>query len=113
MTKILSVVLLNIVLAPLCFAGSEQIPINQTITLIQAYDTFVFIHFTPGYPISQGCTEAYSRGQLVIDTSNDLGRNMYSAALSAATAQKTVGFGVLGCHIERPKAYRIDIKFEN
>lgn len=92
-------------------AASDQVPTDRTISSIHAYDSFVFINFTPSFTSSQGCTHADSDRRVTIDTSGELGKNIYSAALSAAAAQKKVGFGLAGCHTERPKVYRIDVNF--
>ena len=94
------------------YAANDQVSAVRSITLINAYDTFVFIHFSPSYTSTQGCTNSQSDQLVVIDTTNELGKNIYSAALTAAAAQKKVGFGVAGCHIDRPKLYRIDVKFQ-
>lgn len=93
-----------------CFAESVQIPADKIITQIQAYDSYVYVHFSPSQSFNQGCS-APNTNSIAIDTSDTLGKNMYSAALSAATAKKKVGFGINGCHKEREKMYRIDVKF--
>ena len=49
--------------------------------------------------------------EVSIDTAGTLGKNHYSAVLAAAHAGKKIGFGVSGCHIDRPKMYRVDVKF--
>ena len=91
--------------------GDDQIPTDRTITSMHAYDAFVFINFTPSYPSTQGCIHEDSDRRVVIDISNELGKSIYSSALAAAVAQKKVGFGVNACSRERPKLYRIDVKF--
>lgn len=93
------------------YAASEQVPVDRTITSIHAYDTFVFINFSPSFQFNQNCAIPDGNVRVVIDTSNELGKNIYSAALTAASANKQVGFGVENCHSDRPKAYRIDVKF--
>lgn len=94
------------------YAAPEQVPVDRTITSIHAYDSFVFINFSPSYTSTQGCPNADSARRVSIDTSNDTGKNIYSAVLSAALAQRAVGFGLDGCHNDRPKVYRIDVKFQ-
>jgi hypothetical protein len=92
-------------------AANEQVPINSTITLIQAYDDYVYVHFSPEQSFNQGCSNPSSK-QVTIDTTNERGKNMYTAALLAAAANKVVGFGVRGCdNANREKIYRIDVKF--
>jgi len=102
--------LLNIVSLE-CFAAAEQIPADKIIKTIHAYDNLVFIEFSPSFATNQGCTATDGSIKVAIDTSNNLGKNLYSAALSAAAAKKNVGFGVSGCHSDRPKLYRIDVKY--
>jgi len=111
MKKILLVALLGVFPSFYCFAESVQIPADRTIKTIHAYDTFIFIEFSPSFDANQGCTASDQNVKVAIDTSNDLGRNIYSAALSAAAAKKKVGFGITGCYSGRPKLYRIDVKF--
>lgn len=103
--------LLIILLTTNVFAASEQVPLNRTITSIRAYDSFVFITFAPEFAFNQECPPDGRNDLVVINTSNELGKNIYSAALTAASANKQVGFGVEGCHINRHKTYRIDVKF--
>jgi len=94
------------------YAANDQIPSDRTIISIHAYDTFVFIKYSPSFTSTQGCIHTDSNQRVAIDTSDELGKNIYSAALAAASAQKKVGFGVSGCINERPKLYRIDVKFQ-
>ena len=93
------------------FAANDQVPIDRTITRIQVYDNQVYIQFTPTFTFKQGCPNT-SNKQVTIDTSLQRGKDMYSAALSAAIAKKDVGFGVDGCDASgREKIYRIDVDF--
>jgi hypothetical protein len=70
----------------------------------------VYVLFTPSFAHTQGCPSG-GNITVVIDTSNELGKNQYSAALTAASANKKVGFGITGCISDRPKTYRVDVIF--
>lgn len=105
-----NIIFLTMFLSFFTFADSEQIPLDRKITRINAYDNFVFIYFTPAYVDAQGCPNG-GDVTVAIDTTGELGTNIYSAALAAASTGKTVGFGINGCQNNRPKVYRIDVGF--
>lgn len=92
-----------------CFA-EDQIPASQFVQKLSAYDQSIFVYIAPGFPSTQGCTNG-GNTTVSIDTSNEHGANLYAAVLAAASAGRQVGFGVNGCHSERPKVYRVDIDF--
>ncbi len=93
------------------FADSEQIPSDRKVTSISVYEEMAFVRFYPAFANSQGCPNG-GNVTVTIDMANEKGKEMYSAVLAAATAGKTIGFGINGCNGDRPKAYRIDVNFD-
>lgn len=94
----------------MAFAASDQIPRDRKITETKTYSTTVMVRFTPSFTSTQGCSKG-GRDWLTFSTGNDEGRALYSTILAAATANKTVGFGVSGCHSDHPKIYRVDVVY--
>lgn len=87
-------------------AETQQIPKDRKITEIRAYRQGVFVNFTPAFPFEQGCPNG-GNVSIAIETDQEL----YTAVLAAASQNLNVGFGVNGCFMDRPKAYRIDIQY--
>ena len=108
------VICLFIMLAINANAASEQLS-GKTITKITAYEDFLFVYYTPSEPVSQGCDEDDNGTRAVIDNANNKSTEMVSAALTAATAGKTVTIGVQNCYggnnDKYIKIYRIEVNF--
>ncbi|MYM58569.1 hypothetical protein GTG28_04965 [Vibrio sp. OCN044] len=92
-------------------SAPENIAQNKTITKISTYHTEAVIYYSPIVTNSQNCTDTRNNA-FKIDLSSDSGKQLLSTALTAAAAQKEVGFGIDGClGGNLPKVYRIDVVF--
>lgn len=91
-------------------AEAEQVPKDRKITEIRAYRNAIFVVFTPAFEFAQDCPNG-GNVTISIETEADTGQELYTAALAAASQNLTVGFGMNGCYLDRPKAYRIDIQY--
>ena len=56
MKKLFITYLLCILPIQVTQADTEQVPVDRVITSIHAYDSIVFIDFTPDFNFTQGCT---------------------------------------------------------
>lgn len=90
--------------------GADQVPADKLVTGLSVYDGVTYVSFSPSFPFTQGCPNG---GDVVvtIDTSNDKGREMYAAVLTAASSKRPIGFGASGCLSDRPMVYRVDVSF--
>lgn len=94
------------------FAAAESIPSDRKITKISTYSSYAIIRYAPAYNNSQGCT--YNADTMVrLELTSDGARQMLAAVIAAATAQRSIGFGVNGClHSGKyTNVYRIDVDF--
>lgn len=110
MKKIFICILLNALLVSLSYAAAEQVPANKTVTIIKAYNGFVIFWVTPSYTNNQGCSGGFT-DRFRIDTSGTNGKEMYSALLSAAAANKNIGFGINGCLDVDVKVYSLSVMY--
>ncbi len=84
---------------------------GKRITKVSTYEAEAVIYYSPSESNNQDCTNT-TLSAVKIDISSDLGRNILSTALTAATASKDVAFGIHGClGGNLPKVYRIDVEF--
>lgn len=91
--------------------ASTSITADKSVTSVSVYDTSAVVYFTPGQANNQGCTET-RQDAVKIDLTVESGVNMLSTVLTAAAAEKTIGFGVNGClEANLPKVYRVDVNF--
>ena len=94
--------------------ATEQISNNKTITSVHSYLGGATFKYTPSSSDNFGCTGVAAARAVHIDWSaDDNYKAMYSLALAAYSAGKTVGFGVDGCVSGNggliPKVYRVDV----
>ncbi len=92
------------------YAANDQIPKEYKITEIDAYETYANIILSNSFADTQNCGNGAST-VFRIDFSVVGGEYMYSIAIAAAMANKTVGLGLSGCKDAYPKIYRVDVLF--
>ena len=96
----------------LSYSANETLA-EKRITQINSYADYAIIYYTPSSNHTQSdCLISKSRAIIEYEDSVSTRKEMYSLALTAATAGKTVNPGVSGCYGKHPKIYRIDVKFE-
>ncbi|MCU7829560.1 MAG: hypothetical protein KZQ85_10880 [Candidatus Thiodiazotropha sp. (ex Myrtea sp. 'scaly one' KF741663)] len=96
-----------------CYGSNDQVPIDRHIQIIKTYQNFATIYFSPDFVNTQGCSST-NQGAVILDLSTGETKEMYSAAIAAATANKMVGFGISGCELGAlgyPMIYRIDVNY--
>ena len=109
MKTIIGVIVL--VLAAAALAAPEAIDKDKKVTQVSTYDSVAVVYYLPAAANSQNCTDTVSSA-VKIDLSNDLGKYMLSTVLTAAAANKNIGFGIDGClGGNLPKVYRVDAVF--
>lgn len=86
---------------------------GRTLTNIVAYDDYVILQFTPASETSvTGCAKAH---QAFLDLSNGKGQALYTAAMAAALAGKTVELKIRGGVCDpawnAAQLYQINISF--
>lgn len=91
-------------------ARAQQIPTDRKIHRVSTYGNQAFLFFSPDYAMAQDCSSSQT-DIVAITLDESEGKEMYSAAILAATQGLDVGFGVSGCLQENVKAYRIDVNF--
>ena len=100
-----------LVMTPLCANAAKSIDPNKSITRIGTYHTSAVIFFTPGQDNEQGCSDT-RQDAVKIDLTTESGGKMLSTVLTAAAANKKIGFGVDGClEGNLPKVYRVGVIF--
>ena len=103
--------LFTLILSASVQSAPENITQNKTITKISTYFTEAVIYYSPAVTNSQNCSDTRTNA-FKIDLTSDSGKLLLSTALTAAAAQKEVGFGINGClNGNLPKVYRIDVAF--
>ncbi|WP_444937005.1 hypothetical protein ACJJIW_07175 [Microbulbifer sp. JMSA004] len=108
-----SITALYLCLSSFAYGGNDQVSIDREIYLIRTYEDFAVIYFKPGFTNTQGCPTE-TEEQVILEFEDSTSKEMYSALLSAATANKKVGFGISGCTIHSlgyPTIYRVDVDF--
>lgn len=93
------------------YADSYSIQ-DRKIDKIHTYANFVTFQYLPESTDENGCPDART-DTVTIDLTADNAANLYSIALSAFMAGKTVGFGVNDCVPawggQSPLVYRVDV----
>ena len=83
-----------------------------TITKMSAYDDYAVVYFEPPFTHAQeNCLASKSRAIINFEVGTIEKREMYSLAIAAAVAQKTVTLGIADCFADHPKVYRVDVNF--
>jgi hypothetical protein len=86
---------------------------SKTITNVIAYDDYVIFQFTP--PAAAKETGCAKDNQVYLDMTDEKGKPMYGAALTAATSGKTVTFkvlqGVCDGVWDAATVYQVNVKF--
>lgn len=101
-----------LLMAPAAHAANENIPIDRAITELVVYDKAAVIRIAPGFVNNQNCPSGSSQLlQLAFDSETGVNTGLLSTLLAAASAGKTVGFGIGGCAGRYPSVYRVDVKY--
>jgi len=111
--KIKLIAVIFTLLAQSAIAGNDHVPTDRKITKLLTYSDYAVIYFTPGFANTQGCTNT-TQTRVVIDMSGGQNKEIYSAALAAATARYDVGFGIGGCYtgpLNYPTIYRFETQY--
>lgn len=96
----------------LSYSANETLT-EKRITQINSYADYAVIYYTPSSIHTQSdCLVSKSRAIIEYEDGVSTNKEMYSLALTAATAGKTVNLAVSGCYGAHPKIYRVDVKFE-
>ena len=96
----------------LSHAANDQIPVGKTIKVISTYEHFAIMSLDSPVGDNQNCLKNPNLSHHVtIDMRNGKNKEVYAAALAAATSGQKVGFGISGCDLDRPKIYRIDVAY--
>lgn len=90
-------------------AGTNESITNVKITMINAYGDFVMVRF-PAFANTQNCSQT-NQDRAIIRFNGDIGKAMYSAALSAASSKLSVNLAINGCDASTglPLIYRVDV----
>lgn len=97
----------------LAVKDSTPSPPATSITAITTYATYAVVQFSPEYLNELNCGGQFQYSHIVIDWKDAPDKKaMLSAALTAYSLQKNVGFGMSGCYAWKggvPKATRVEI----
>ena len=101
--------LIGLIFTNVCMGG-EQVN-DRKLTQISTFGEYAIVFFTPIFEDAQNCSST-NKNRAAIRFDNDLKKEMFSTALSAAIVGKDVSLGVSGCDASGiPTAYRVDVKF--
>lgn|SRR5690606_21713080 len=83
-----------------------------TITKMSTYRDYAVLYIDPPFTHSQAdCIASKSRAIIEFQDGTVDRSKMYSLAMAAAIAQKTVTLGIADCFADHPKVYRVDVNF--
>lgn len=106
--------LIPLLMLPLCLNtnAANETTHEVTITRIASYHNYAVLSFGPPFTHTQAnCLPSKTRAIIDFEDGDITKSEMYSLALAAATAQKTVTLGISDCFDNHPKIYRVDVNF--
>ncbi|MGM8228002.1 hypothetical protein ACSV5M_15570 [Cellvibrio sp. ARAG 10.3] len=106
--------LIPILMLPLCLTtqAANETTHQVIITKMSTYRDYAVLYINPPFTHSQaGCLPSKSRAIIEFQDGTVDRSKMYSLAMAAAIAQKTVTLGIADCFADHPKVYRVDVNF--